>query len=60
MTMRADDPKWSFVDVDENGRVSRVVEKEVISDRATVGVYYFRRGRDFVFSAKQMIEKICV
>jgi len=55
MTMRADDPKWSFVGFDANGHVDRVVEKQVISNEATVGIYNFRRGRDFVAAADSMI-----
>lgn len=55
MTMTADDPKWSFVGLDEEGLVSSVVEKQVISDEATVGIYNFARGGDFVWAAKAMI-----
>lgn len=55
MTMRADDPKWSFVGFDARGHVNRVVEKQVISAEATVGIYNFRRGRDFVAAAESMI-----
>jgi len=55
MTMTADDPKWSFVGLTRAGLVSRVVEKEVISDEATVGIYNFRAGRDFVRAADAMI-----
>ena len=55
MTMKADDPKWSFVGLNAAQFVTRVVEKEVISDEATVGIYNFRRGRDFVRAAEQMI-----
>src|SRR5689334_9711815 len=55
MTMKADDAKWSFVGLDGNRLVTRVVEKEVISDEATVGIYNFRRGSDFVRAADQMI-----
>lgn len=57
MTMKAHDKKWSFVGFDAAGRVNRVVEKEVISDEATVGIYNFRHGRDFVAAAKRMIER---
>lgn len=57
MTMKAGDNKWSFVGFDDAGRVTRVVEKEVISDEATVGVYNFRHGRDFVAAADRMIEQ---
>ena len=55
MTMKATDPKWSFVGLDQNNLVTKVVEKEVISDEATVGVYNFKRGRDFVAAADAMI-----
>ena len=57
MTMTADDPKWSFVGLDGRRLVTRVVEKEVISNEATVGIYNFRRGSDFVRAAEQMIAK---
>jgi dTDP-glucose pyrophosphorylase len=57
MTMKANDPKWSFVGLDKSNFVTRVVEKEVISDEATVGIYNFRRGADFVRAADQMIAK---
>lgn len=55
MTMFADDAKWSFVETDAEGLVRRVVEKEVISDEATVGIYSFARGHDFVRAADAMI-----
>jgi dTDP-glucose pyrophosphorylase len=57
MTMWADHPKWSYVGFDEAGRVNRVVEKQVISNEATVGIYNFRLGSDFVRAAEQMIAK---
>jgi len=56
MTMTADDPKWSFVRLDAAGTVTEVVEKQVISNEATVGIYNFRRGSDFVAAAERMIE----
>src|SRR5690242_17618173 len=55
MTMRADHPKWSYVELDARRRVTRVVEKEVVSDEATVGIYTFARARDFVRGARAMI-----
>lgn len=57
MTMPANDPKWSFIKYDENGFVTLVREKEVISNEATVGIYNFKHGSDFVKYAKQMIDK---
>lgn len=57
MTMRANDPKWSFVGLDANNHVTRVVEKEVISNEATVGIYNFKHGHDFVAAADRMIAR---
>jgi dTDP-glucose pyrophosphorylase len=56
MTMTAHDEKWSFVGFDAQGRIDRVVEKQVVSDEATVGIYNYRHGRDFVAAAQRMIE----
>lgn len=55
MTMTASDPKWSFVGLDSQSLVDRVVEKEVISNLATVGIYNFLKGKDFVRAADLMI-----
>ena len=57
MTMPASDPKWSFIRFDENGLVTMVREKEVISNEATVGIYNYRHGSEFVTYAHQMINK---
>lgn len=57
MTMKATDDKWSFIKYDENGFVTIVREKEVISDEATVGIYNFARGAEFVKYAHDMIDK---
>jgi NDP-sugar pyrophosphorylase family protein len=48
-------PKWSFVEVDSFGHVVRLKEKEAISDIATVGIYYFAKGKDFVNGSIDMI-----
>jgi hypothetical protein len=55
MTMKANDAKWSYIGFDKNNKIDRVVEKEVISDEATVGVYNFKHGKDFVSAANHMI-----
>lgn len=57
MTMKADDPKWSFVGFNDAGTINRVVEKEVISNDATVGIYNFRSGRQIIEAIEQMFEK---
>ena len=50
-------PKWSFVKVNSRGIVTEVAEKNPISDIATCGIYWYRRGADFVKAAEQMITK---
>lgn len=57
MTMKDDSPKWSYVQRDEQGQIVGVIEKEVVSDEATVGIYNFARGADFVTAAKDMIRE---
>jgi dTDP-glucose pyrophosphorylase len=57
VTFRSTHPKWSFAKINEEGLVTEVAEKNPISDIATVGVYYWKRGSDYVKYAEQMIEK---
>ena len=57
LTFKATHPKWSYAKLNEVGFVSEVAEKKVISDNATVGVYYWNKGSDYVKYAEQMIEK---
>jgi hypothetical protein len=40
-----------------DGKVAQVVEKQVVSNEATVGIYNFRRGRDYVRAADVMVAK---
>ena len=56
-TFNAVHPKWSFVKTNSRGYVVEVAEKKPISDIATCGIYWYRKGSDFVRYAKQMIEK---
>lgn len=49
------DAKWSFVKLDKNGLVTEVAEKKPISDLATVGIYLFSKGREFISAAIDMI-----
>lgn len=50
-------PKWSFVKTNSRGIVSEVAEKLPISDIATCGIYWYKKGSDFVKYAERMIEK---
>lgn len=57
VTFNATHPKWSYAKLGEDGYVSEVAEKKPISNNATVGIYYWKRGSDYVKYAEQMIEK---
>ena len=56
-TFNAVHPKWSFVKTNSRGFITEVAEKRPISNIATCGIYWYRKGSDFVRYAKQMIEK---
>jgi HAD superfamily hydrolase (TIGR01509 family) len=57
ITFNSTHPKWSFVKVDEYGFVTEVAEKRPISDIATVGIYFWKHGSDYVKFANKMIIK---
>ena len=57
LTFKATHPKWSFAKLGNDGFVEKVAEKEPISDLATVGIYYWAKGSDYVKYAEKMIEK---
>jgi len=54
-TFNATHPKWSFVKANDEGVITRVEEKNPISDIATCGIYWYRKGSDFVKYAEEMI-----
>ncbi|MBL4900977.1 MAG: glycosyltransferase family 2 protein [Colwellia sp.] len=49
------DPKWSFAKIDDNNLVTQVKEKVVISEFATVGIYLYSKGKEFVNATIDMI-----
>ena len=50
-------PKHSFARIGDNGLVAEVAEKNPISNNATVGIYHWKNGSNFVKYAEQMIKK---
>jgi beta-phosphoglucomutase-like phosphatase (HAD superfamily)/dTDP-glucose pyrophosphorylase len=48
-------PKWSYVRENDLGYIVEVAEKKVISNAATTGIYYWKKGSDYVRHAKGMI-----
>jgi HAD superfamily hydrolase (TIGR01509 family) len=57
LTFESHHPKWSYAKLNDDGFVLEVAEKKVISDNATVGVYYWKHGSEYVKYAEQMISK---
>ncbi len=51
------EPRFSFAAVDETGRVTRVTEKEPISEHALTGMYHYRRAKDFLDAADAAVKK---
>jgi NDP-sugar pyrophosphorylase family protein len=71
LTLTTTEPKYSFAEIVANGEhipvdrdmaysldfeVLRTAEKNPISSFGTVGIYYFKKGSDFVKAAERMIE----
>lgn len=48
------DPRYSYAKTDEYGYVIKTAEKNPISNQASSGMYYFRRGKDFVYAAEKL------
>lgn len=52
------DKSYSYARIDKNGIVQEVKEKEAISEHASVGIYLYSKGSDFVNAAiDMMVEK---
>ncbi len=57
VSFEATHPKWSFAKVNKQGLVTEVAEKNPISNIATVGFYWWKKGSNFVKYAEEMIQK---
>ena len=51
------EPKYSYAELDENGCVIRTAEKEVISNHALCGAYFFSTGKRFKEIAHQLLNE---
>lgn len=56
LTFTSNEKKWSYVEVTNSCLVKRTAEKDPISSRATVGIYAWSKGSDFVESAEAMLQ----
>lgn len=50
-------PKWSFARLNSRGYITEIAEKNPISNIATCGIYWYKKGLDFVKYANLMITK---
>jgi len=57
LCFKANSPAHSYAAVDKGNHVVKTAEKEVISNNAAVGVYYFKKGKAFVKYAEEMVRK---
>jgi dTDP-glucose pyrophosphorylase len=58
ITFTATESKWSFAKLISGTEIiCEVAEKKPISNRATVGIYWFKQGQDFLAGVRQMMSK---
>ena len=56
VVFESENPAHSYVVLNDVGFVTKAAEKDVISKNAVGGLYYYRKGSDFVRNAKKMVE----
>lgn len=57
LTFNSTHPKWSYAKTNDQDFVTEVAEKKPISENATVGIYFWKKGKDYVECAESMINK---
>lgn len=57
LTFPSDDPRYSYVELDEAGKAVRTAEKVVISNHAILGGYFFRSGALFKELAEEFVDQ---
>ena len=56
LTFSSVHPRWSYVKTNENGLVIETAEKRPISKHSIAGLYWYRKGSDFVQSSMASIK----
>src|SRR3990167_1921849 len=54
---KSNNPRYSFIKIDEKGNIIQTTEKVPISMMASSGMYYFKMGHDFCEAAEEMISE---
>jgi len=57
LIFRSVHPRYSYVMLSKDGLVTQVAQKKPITQRATAGIFWFKRTSDFVEAAKNTISK---
>ena len=57
VSFRSDEPRYSYAETDSFGNVVRTAEKEVISNHALCGAYFFASGREFKDAARRLLNE---
>ena len=57
VSFESSEPRYSYADVDENMIVKRTAEKEVISNHALCGAYFFSTGKGFLSAAHRLLNE---
>lgn len=50
-------PKYSYAEIDKDNRVIRTAEKEVISNHALCGAYFFSTGKGFLTASHRLLNE---
>lgn len=57
VSFKSNEPRYSYAEVGEDGFVIRTAEKEVISDNALCGAYFFSSAKRFKQVAHQLLDE---
>ena len=55
VTFESQNPHHSYIEVND-GVITNIIEKEVISTKAVTGIYYIKDGTEFINAAKSVIK----
>lgn len=57
VSFESNEPRYSYAEIDNNGFVKRTAEKEVISNHALCGAYFFSSGQRFKQIANKLLSE---
>ena len=57
LTFTSNEPKFSFIQMDDKGKIIGTVEKQAVSDLAICGAYYFKNPQIFLTAAEQYLHE---